>query len=133
MNTQLICLFTTKQDLDKSIQFVLENYTIINPNIFVLENKTHDNEVFITFNIQKGTSAVESEWKTILVHRKKESNTIYTINALNEVIKSKTGGQLDNTFKIEWSEFKNSILTTSPTGYKKIPTKVFQTLKISEQ
>jgi hypothetical protein len=132
MNTQLLCLFTTKQDLDRSIDFILEKYTIINPNIFVLENKTRENEVFVTFNIEKGSMAIESEWKTILVHRKKESNTIYTINALNEVIKSKTGGQLDNSYKIDWSEFRNSIITTASGGYKKIPTRVFETIKIEE-
>lgn len=133
MNTQLLCLFTTKQDLDRSLEFIIQNYKIINPNIFVLENKTRENEVFVTFNIEKGSTAVESEWKTILVHRKKESNTIYTINALNEVIKSKTGGQIDNTYKIEWSDFKNSILTTTSGGYKKIPTRVYETVKIQPQ
>jgi hypothetical protein len=60
------------------------------------------------------------------VHRKKQSNTIYTINALNEVIKSKTGGMLDNEYMIDWDEYKNCILTTSNSGYKKIPTKVFK-------
>jgi hypothetical protein len=64
------------------------------------------------------------------VHRKKQSNTIYTINALNEVVKSKTGGQLDTTFIIDWDEFKNCILTTSQSGYKKIPTKVFKNIRI---
>ncbi len=133
MNTQLLCLFTTKQDLDRSLQFVLDNYDIINPNIFVLENRNKSDELFVTFNIQKGSSAIDSEWKTILVHRKKESNTIYTINALNEVVKSKTGGQLDKSYAIEWSEFKNSILITSSNGYKRIHTKVNKTINISEE
>jgi hypothetical protein len=132
MNTQLLCLFTTKVDLDRSLEFVLDKYKLINPNIFVLENRNRQDELFITFNIEKGSMAVESEWKTILVHRKKESNTIYTINALNEVIKSKTGGQIDNTFAVEWSEYRNCILTTSSNGYKRIPTRVLQTIKIEE-
>lgn len=133
MNTQLLCLFTTKQDLDRSLQFVLDNYNIINPNIFVLENRNKSDELFVTFNIEKGSSPIESEWKTILVHRKKDSNTIYTINALNEVVKSKTGGQLDKNYAIEWSEFKNSILMTSANGYKRIPTKVNKTINLSEK
>jgi hypothetical protein len=62
--------------------------------------------------------------------RKKQSNTIYTINALNEVVKSKTGGMLDNTYQLEWDEYKNCIITTSPNGYKKIPTKVFKSINI---
>ena len=40
MNTQLLCLFTLKDELDISIQFVLDNYDLTNPNVFVLENKS---------------------------------------------------------------------------------------------
>jgi hypothetical protein len=130
MNTQLLCLFTIKDELDKSVDFILTNYTLINPNVFILENKSRIEEAFITFNVEKGSTAIQSEWKTILVHRKKQSNTIYTINALNEVVKSKTGGQIDNSFIIDWEEFRNCILTTSNFGYKKIPTKVYKTLNL---
>jgi hypothetical protein len=126
MNTQLLCLFTTKEDLDKSVNFILKNYNLTNPNVFILENKSKSEETFITFNVEKGSAPISSEWKTILVHRKKQSNTIYTINALNEVVKSKTGGNLDNSYMIDWEEFKNCILTTSNQGYKMIPTKVFK-------
>ncbi len=131
MNTQLLCLFTLKQDLDKALEFILKNYMLTNPNVFILESKLNQNEVFITFNVEKGSAAIPSEWKTILVHRKKQSNTIYTINALNEVVKSKTGGQLDNSYMIDWEEFQNCILTTSTMGYKKIPTKVHKTINLN--
>ena len=130
MNTQLLCLFTTKEELDKSLEFVLNQYILTNPNVFVLESKTNVGELYITFNVEKGSSAIPSQWKTILVHRKKQSNTIYTINALNEVVKSKTGGMLDNTYQLEWDDYKNCIITTSPTGYKKIPTKVFKSINV---
>ena len=132
MNTQLLCLFTLKNELDISVDFVLNNYTLTNPNVFVLENKINEGELYITFNVEKGSSAIDSKWKTILVHRKKQSNTIYTINALNEVVKSKTGGILDNSYMIDWDEFKNCIITTSSIGYKKIPTKVFKSFNVEE-
>ena len=126
MNTQLLCLFTTKEELEKSIDFILKNYTLVNPNVFVLENKLKLEECYITFNVEKGSVAIPSDWKTILVHRKKQSNSIYTINALNEVVKSKTGCIQDNSYMIDWEEFRNCIITTSNQGYKKIPTKVFK-------
>ena len=132
MNTQLLCLFTTKEELDKSVDFILTNYTLTNPNVFILESKIKSDELFITFNVEKGSAAINSNWKTILVHRKKQSNTIYTINALNEVVKSKTGGQIDNSYMIDWEEFRNCILTTSNIGYKKIPTKVFKSFNTEQ-
>ena len=124
MITQLLCLFTIRPELEHSVDFIVTNYVIVNPNVFVLESKVRPEELFITFNVEKGSAPIDSQWKTILVHRKKQTNTIYTINALNEVVKSMTGGQTDNSFVIDWEEFHNCILTTSNTGYKKIPTKV---------
>jgi hypothetical protein len=132
MTTQLLCLFTTKEQLDNSYRFILGNYILTNPNIFILENRIKPSDLFITFNVERGSGAIQSEWKTILVHRKKQSNTIYTINALNEVVKSKTGGQVDNTFIIDWEDFRNCIITTSHSGYKKIPTKVFKTIRVED-
>jgi hypothetical protein len=130
MNTQLLCLFTIKEELDSSIDFILTNYILTNSNVFILESKVRPEEAFITFNVEKGSAAIPSQWKTILVHRKKLSNTIYTINALNEVVKSKTGGQLNNSYMIDWEEYRNCILTTANSGYKKIPTKVFKTFNV---
>lgn len=130
MNTQLLCLFTLNTELQHSIDFILNRYEIINPNVFVLKNKIKAEELFITFNVEKGAAPISSKWKTILVHRKKQSNTIYTINALNEVVKSKTGGHIDSSFIIDWEEFRNCILTTSNVGYKKIPTKIHKTLNV---
>jgi len=130
MTTQLLCLFTIRPDLDHSVDFIVTNYEIVNPNVFVLESKVRPEELFITFNVEKGAAPIPSDWKTILVHRKKQTNTIYTINALNEVVKSMTGGQTDNSFMIDWEEFQNCILTTSNTGYKKIPTKIHKKINL---
>ena len=132
MTTQLLCLFTTKEVLESSYNFIIGNYKLTNPNIFILESRIKPSDLFITFNVERGSGAIDSEWKTILVHRKKQSNTIYTINALNEVVKSKTGGQIDNNFIIDWDEFRNCILTTSQNGYKKIPTKVFKNIRVDD-
>ena len=101
MNTQLLCLFTIKPELETALDFIIGSYAIVNPNVFVLESKVRPEELFITFNVEKGSTPIPSDWKTILVHRKKQSNTIYTINALNEVVKSMTGGQVDNSFMID--------------------------------
>ncbi len=46
--------------------------------------------------------------------------------------KSKTGGQLDTSYQLDWNEFRNCIITTSNYGYKKIPTKVYKNLNVSE-
>ena len=126
MKTQLLCTFSTKTDVENHIELIKSNYTLAYNYIYVLQNKNIPNELFVTYNVVVENEQPNLEMKTILVHRKKQSNSIYTINALNEVVKSKTGGMLDNSYMIDWEEFRNCILTTSNTVYKMIPTKVFK-------
>jgi hypothetical protein len=68
---------------------------------------------------------------TILVHRKKQSNTLYTINALNQLIKEENGGVLDTNFPLDWEKFKNCIILTGAAGIRKIPTRIFQKIEFN--
>ena len=131
METQLLCTFTNREIYKNTITEIRENYRLVYNYIYVLQNKSNLDELFVTYNVDTQIK-VKPLKDTILVHRKKQSNTIYTINALNEVIKAKTGGQLDTTYQLDWNEFKNCIITTSNYGYKKIPTKVHKNLNVSE-
>jgi adenosyl cobinamide kinase/adenosyl cobinamide phosphate guanylyltransferase len=69
---------------------------------------------------------------TISLHRKKQSNTLYTINALNEVIRSKNNGVLDKRYNVDWSEYQNTLLLTNEHGLNVVPTKIFQIVDIKD-
>ena len=85
LNNKLFCTFTDLDGLDLLIEDIKSKYDIMYNKLFVLEIVGKD-EYVITYNVdQTNLSAIPDN--TILVHRKKESNTLYTINALNELIK----------------------------------------------
>ena len=109
MQTQLLCTFTTKDKLKDVLQEIRETYHIVYNYIYVLQNKGNLDELFITYNIDTSFRPERPLGDTILVHRKKQSNTLYTINALNELVKEENGGVLDKKFSIDWTKFKNSI------------------------
>jgi hypothetical protein len=67
---------------------------------------------------------------TILVHRKKESNTLYTINALNELIKKLNGGVVDTRYQIDWQHYKNTILLTQQNELKQLRTKIHEIIEL---
>ena len=90
--------------------------------IFVLYIKSND-EYVCTYNIDQGNISDLPE-NTILVHRKKQTNTLYTINALNEVIKYLNNGILDTSYQVDWNKFRNSLLLTRPGGFKKLRTRL---------
>ena len=96
----------------------------------VLEN-LKEVKLMLTYNVDLGNSNGDFLIdNTILVHRKKQTNTLYTINALNELIKSLNNGVLDKTFSINWNDYKNCILLIQAEGFKKIDTKVKNIINI---
>ena len=92
--------------------------------------KIKDNEEHVcTYNIAQGNVNGLPE-NTIMVHRKKETNTLYTINALNELIKKLNGGIVDTSYRVEWPHYRNSILLTQHNELKQLKTKIFKILDI---
>ena len=123
---QLLCTFAKQWNLEDTLATISDAYDIVFNKIFVLENASLDNEFFCTYNINKDVSGNGCVRKTISIHRKKETNTLYTINSLNEVIKKQNSNRVDYTFKIDWEPFKNSLLVTDACGtLKVIPTRLF--------
>jgi hypothetical protein len=132
MKTQLLCTFTTKEELQTTLQQIRETYHIVYNYIYILQNKSNLEELFVTYNIDTSFQPDSPLENTILIHRKKESNTLYTINALNELVKEENGGVLDIKFVLDWKKFKNSIILTNVEGTKKIQTRIFEVISFGE-
>lgn len=132
MKTQLLCTFTTREELQNTLQSIRETYHIVYNYIYVLQNKGNLDELFITYNIDTQYKPEYPLRDTILVHRKKQSNTLYTINALNELVKEENGGVLDKSFTIDWEKFKNSIIVTNTEGTKKISTRIYEVIEFKQ-
>jgi hypothetical protein len=128
MNNKLFCTFTTLEGLDDLVQEIQYNYDILYNKIFILYIKSND-EYFCTYNVDPA-SMNNVLPNTILVHRKKESNTLYTINALNELIKRLNGGVVDIYYKVNWQHYKNTILLTQHNELKQLKTKIHQIIEL---
>ena len=99
MRTQLLCTFTKTKLLTKTVDRIIQAYDILYNKIFVLNNEENQSELMCTYNIDSSVK-VEILPDTISLHRKKQTNTLYTINALNECIKTVNNGVLDTTFQL---------------------------------
>ena len=132
MKTQLLATFTTKTELDDTIEKIKGAYTIAFKKIYVLQNESSVNELICTYNVDLEKGADYNDVKgTISLHRKKHSNTLYTINALNEVIASLNNGLIDSKFIVPWENFKNTLMVTNSDGLNKIPTRIYKIIKIN--
>lgn len=128
MSNKLFCTFATEDTLDSVLETIQEKYRIIYNKIFVLYSKSQD-EYICTYNVDFGNvgSFIDN---TILVHRKKESNTLYTINALNTLIQELNGGKQDSSYRVNWADYKNCVLLTKGPELKRINTKLFRIIQL---
>ena len=131
MNNRLYCTFVETNEVKDVSEKIQSSYKVLFDKIFVLESLDGD-KTMLTYNVDLGNSNNEfAIGNTILVHRKKQTNTLYTINALNELIKSLNNGVLDKSYSINWNDYKNCILLVQTDGYKKIDTKIKEIINLS--
>ncbi len=130
MNNRLYCTFTTPNNIKEITSTIQNSYVILFNKIFILESLDGE-KIMLTYNVDMGNSSTSGIIdNTILVHRKKQTNTLYTINALNELIKSLNNGVLDKRFPIEWNDYRNCILLIQTEGFNKIDTKIKEIIKL---
>jgi hypothetical protein len=128
MNNKLFASFTQIDNLEELIEIISTDYIINYDKLFVLYIKSTD-EYVVTYNTDSGNiGSLPSN--TISVHRKKDTNTLYTINALNELIKRLNGGIVDPSFKVNWNHYKNCILLTQQNEFKSLNTKLYKIIEL---
>lgn len=117
MRTQLVCTFVKKHEIEQTIDEIERLFSILNGKVFLLKSTNIQNELMLSYNV-----VLESRQDflpgSIMVHRKKETNTIYTINALNELIMNLNNGVLDKKYPIEWEKYRDTMLLKKPEGLK---------------
>ena len=127
---KLFATFTTPAALEETVATINRKYSILFSKVFVLESPQSD-ELICTYNIDTGNMSASPMANTILLHRKKESNSLYTINALNTLIKSLNGGRMDKNFMVNWQDYKNSILLTNGPDLRKLDTSIHRIVDFS--
>ena len=128
---KLFATFSKKEDIETTLETIKGRYTILFNKIFILESKDSD-ELICTYNIDPGNlSSTTVLPNTILLHRKKESNTFYTINALNTLIKTLNGGVVDPKFMVNWNDYKNTILLTNGPDLRKLETSIYKIVNLN--
>jgi hypothetical protein len=129
VRTQLLCTFTTESSFEDLLTKIFDSYELFSRKIFILKLEP-SKELVISYNIIPNQN-MEFLPNTIMTHRKKETNTLYTINALNRLIESLNGGRLDKSYQIEWGDYRNSMILTDGDGFKIMKTNLFRIIDVN--
>lgn len=128
MKTQLLCTFAHKKDLDLIADYITKSYTITERRMFVFSDADNRNDLYVTFNIE--AVGYTKTPNTISIHRKKETNTLYTVNALNTIICAANNGVLDKMFQVDWTLYRNSLLLTNDEGLRRIQLQLMRRINL---
>ena len=108
MRPQLLCTFTYVDRLTVSIGQIYKAYNANDvSNMKVYSYIQTPNNVICVYNVTTSERRLKD---TISINRKKDTNTFYSINALNSLIRVLNNGILDKSFAIEWSNYHNTLL-----------------------
>jgi len=130
MKTQLLCTFAKRNRLYDIIDLIIECNDILFDKIYVFQNEKDHHQLICTYNVEATDDFIDSSVDTISLHRKKQTNTLYTINALNEIIRKENKGVLDKTFSVPWENYHNTLLLTNEEGINIIPTRIYTIIDI---
>lgn len=112
-DTLLLATFCKARNVRTTIDLIIDSFEIIGNKIFILQDESDRYKKILTYNIVKDDIVFSDVIKnTISLHRKKEVNSLYTLNALNEVVKIQNNGVIDPNFSVEWEDFRNTLLVT---------------------
>ena len=120
MKTQLLCTFTKRNHFNETIDVITACNDIVFNKIYVFSNENDHHQLICTYNVEYDEDFMQGI-----------PNTLYTINALNDLIRELNGGKLDKTFPIDWENYKNSLLLTNEDGLNKIPTRIYTIVDVT--
>lgn len=126
-NRQLLCTFTNSKDYRATANDIKKFYQIYNDRIFAFANTKSPTEVYLTYNVLNMQRDAQKFPNTILIHRKKQTNTLYTLNAMNRLIEEENG-KADNTYVVNWNLYSNSLIITGEISVRIIPLKILSLL-----
>ena len=130
MKTQLLCTFTKRNKFYETVDIIIACNEIVFDKIYTFQNENDYHQLICTYNVEYDEDFIEGIPDTISLHRKKNTNTLYTINALNDLIRELNDGKLDKSFPIEWENYRNCLLLTTDTGLNKIPTRIYSIVDV---
>ena len=123
---QLLCTFSTVKTFRQMIEDIKKFYSVQNDRFFIFLNVINPKEVFVTYNILNEGKEFPKFPNTISIHRKKQTNTLYTLNAMNQVIKDENNGEFDKSYSVKWELYQNSLIITGDPSIRIISIKILE-------
>lgn len=125
---QLLCTFSNAESFHIVAEEIRKFYEVYSNRIFAFVNAKNLKEIYLTYNVLNMRKDAPKFPNTILIHRKKQTNTLYTLNAMNRLIEEENG-HADKTYVVNWKLYENSLIITGDVSIRIIPLKISSILE----
>jgi len=123
----------SEEKIAQEVQYIADNFELTNNYIFLLKDQDDPTKKILTYNaIVERNKMLNPRLFTMRIHRKKATNTLYTINALNLAVAKDHNGQTGKHLKLDWEKYSNSVLLVISKELKVHPVEVLKIFKIEE-
>jgi|TARA_R110000824_G_scaffold190624_2_gene372188 hypothetical protein len=121
----------SEEDILTEVENIANTFYLSNNMIFLLKITDAPEKKIITYNalIEKG-KPLNTRLFTMRVHRKKNTNTLYTINALNAAVAKDNNGETGKHLKLDWEQYRNSVMLLTGSELKTHPVEVLRVFKV---
>lgn len=127
-NNKLMVSFVKEYKIKDFLDYIHRNS--LSDRIFVLKSLKQKNIFICTYNIDTNINMVDlikvGATNTFKCMRNSETNTIYSLNALNSIIKA------NKNAKLEWNTYKNNVLLINSEKLNIMPTKLIKIILIKK-
>jgi hypothetical protein len=110
-NTMLLCTFVNSKKfvIAKTISSIIDIFGI-KKEIFQFKT-TDPTKIVLTYNVDNSQD-YDFPKNTLQIHRNKNTNTLYSLNALNKLIADGAAaeGKDPKDFRINWDNYKDSLI-----------------------
>lgn len=109
MKGQFLCTFTSNDSLSLTVDYLSTYYKIYNNKFYMYTDRDNPYSSVLVYNTEDNLRDGLAK-NTISINKKKHTNTLYTINALNSLIKVLNNGILDKSYQIDWENYRDVLL-----------------------
>ena len=132
----LLASFITSDDteqINEEVEFIVNHLNLTSNYIFLMKNLDEPSKKILTYNAQaRYGEQFNPRLYTMRIHRKKHTNTFYTINALNAAVAEQNNGQTGKHLRVDWEPYRDSVLLTSGKKLQTYPIEVVKIFKIED-
>lgn len=110
----ILCTFINLKNLETTVDILRKNIsTLVDDNIRIYTNYFVRGGVICVYSVVENVNDLNAGYiheNTIKIHRKSYTNTLYTINGLNAIVRRSNNGVISDDYQVDWEIYRDRFL-----------------------